>query len=137
MRILILLAAALFSAACASKAPPPADPVAQFGGAAVGNGITVVGTLATVGSADELTAAPLTRLELLAKATRNDIVAGRITPAQADAVRGKIGAARDLLDNAVQQFTRGNKVAGLLDVNDANKLLAEGEDIRRGVRSAQ
>lgn len=134
MRILILLVALLFATACASKADVPPQPM---GGAAKGSGIIMVGTLATVGSADELTAAPLTRLELLAITTRHDLEARYITLADAEAVREKIGDARRLLGNAVVEINRGNKVAGLLDINDANKLLAEGEEIRRGIRSAK
>jgi hypothetical protein len=126
MRTLIICAALALSA-CATA---PQQAPATFGGKAAGLPVIAVASLATVGDADALTAAPLTALELLNLNIAADVRSGRMTVTEAKIAAEKADAARASLAIAIDEIDRGNKAVGLMAIAEANRLIVEGNSAR-------
>lgn len=126
MRLFAIAAALLTLAACTSTATA----TQPIGAKAASGGVTLIATLASVGSADELTAAPLTRLELLNHNIARDVEAGRISPQTARSAGVKADDARAKLARAIVEIDLGAKAAGLALIGEANQLIATGDTIR-------
>lgn len=123
MRILIhVLGLLAFLVGCSST-PPPAP---TFGAKAAGHGIVLAGTLATVGAADELTAASYTRLALLRHNAASRLSDGRISVETAKHIQVIADQARSQLDGAIAADRAGDKPLALKRLSGANELIAIG-----------